>query len=159
MVIFFFLVSLGLRRCMQDFSSYGERGLSSLLCTSFSLPRLLVAEHRLWVHRVQQLQHVGSAVGHAPELRLLFFWHMGLVAPLPVDTSQTRDQTRTLCVGRWILIHYTTREVLFFICSSPYVNSNLPVYPCLLPNVRYLDCEFIQHNYIELQTHTKVKSG
>ena len=54
---------------------------------------------------------------------------------------------------------YHQGSPIFFICSSPYVNSNLPVYPCLLPNVRYLDCEFTQHNYIELHTHTKVKSG
>ena len=120
-----------------------------------------LVEH--WLQRAQAVAAAARGLSswglHTPELRLLLFWHMGLVAPLPVDTSQTRDQTRVLCIGRWILIHYTTREVLFFICSSPYVNSNLPVYPCLLPNVRYLDCEFTQHNYIELHTHTKVKSG
>ena len=35
----------------------------------------------------------------------------GLTAPLPVETSQTRDRTRVLCLGRQILIHWTTREV------------------------------------------------
>ena len=35
----------------------------------------------------------------------------GLVAPWHVASSQTRDQTRVPCMGRWILNHWTTREV------------------------------------------------
>ena len=37
---------------------------------------------------------------------------MGLVAPLHVETSQTRDWTCVPCTGKRILIHCTTREVL-----------------------------------------------
>ena len=42
---------------------------------------------------------------------------MGLVAPWRVESSQTRDRTHISCVGRWILNHWSTREVhniLFF---------------------------------------------
>ena len=36
---------------------------------------------------------------------------MGLAAPQHVESSQTRDQTRIPCIGRWILIHCSTGEV------------------------------------------------
>ena len=39
-------------------------------------------------------------------------WSMGLVAPRHVESSQTRDQIRVPCIGRQILNHWTTREVL-----------------------------------------------
>ena len=38
----------------------------------------------------------------------------GLIALRPVESSQTRDQTHVLCIGRQILIHCTTREVGLF---------------------------------------------
>ena len=37
---------------------------------------------------------------------------MGLVAPRHVGSSQTRAWTRVPCIGRWILNHWATREVL-----------------------------------------------
>ena len=36
---------------------------------------------------------------------------MGLVALQHVGSSQTRDQTGVPCIGRWILNHWTTRQV------------------------------------------------
>ena len=36
---------------------------------------------------------------------------MGLVAPWHVGYFQTRDQTHVPCIGRWILHHWTTRDV------------------------------------------------
>ena len=41
---------------------------------------------------------------------------MGLAAPWHVESSQTRDRTCVPCIGRWILYHWTTKEVhgLFF---------------------------------------------
>lgn len=91
-------------------------GLPSLLCTSFSWWWLLVVSTGSRCPGLRSCstwaQHCGV---HAPELRLLLSWHLGLVAPLPADTSQTRDQTRILCFGRWILLHCTTREVLSFL--------------------------------------------
>ena len=38
-------------------------------------------------------------------------WHTGLVAPQHVESSWTRDGTHVPCIGRWILIHCSTREV------------------------------------------------
>ena len=37
--------------------------------------------------------------------------HMGFVALQHVKSSCTRDQIHGPCIGRWILIHCTTREV------------------------------------------------
>jgi len=68
-------------------------------CSLVAGHRLLISvascvEHGLWAARAQQL------------------WLMGLVAPWHVDCPGTRDQTHVLCFGRWILNHWTTREVL-----------------------------------------------
>ena len=41
----------------------------------------------------------------------------GLVAPWHVESSRTRDWTLVLCIGRWILNHWSTREAL---CLSPF---------------------------------------
>ena len=32
--------------------------------------------------------------------------------PTALESSQTRDQNGVPCIGRWILNHWTTREVL-----------------------------------------------
>ena len=42
-------------------------------------------------------------------------WRRGLVAPLHVGSSRTRDRTHVLCITRRILNHQTTREVLNFL--------------------------------------------
>ena len=89
-------------------STFGCSG-SSLLCIGFlelqqarllssrSASAPLVAEHRLEGARARSLQCTGLA---AP-------WH--------VEFPQTRDQTRVPCIGRWIFIHCTTKELhLFF---------------------------------------------
>ena len=41
-------------------------------------------------------------------------WPMGPVAPWHVGSSWTRDRTHVPCIGRRILNHWTTREVLTF---------------------------------------------
>ena len=38
------------------------------------------------------------------------WWRWGLVADWHVESSQTRDRTRVPSIGRWILIHCTTRN-------------------------------------------------
>ena len=63
------------------------------------------AEHRLQTHGLQLLWLAGSRAW-AQELR-----HEGSVAPWHVESSQTRDQTHVLCIGRQILNQLTTREV------------------------------------------------
>ena len=37
--------------------------------------------------------------------------HRGLADPRHVRSSGTRDRTRVPCLGRWVLNHWTTREV------------------------------------------------
>ena len=48
----------------------------------------------------------GSRCPPAQEL-----WCMGFVVPWHVGSSQTRNQTPVSCIARWILNHWTTREV------------------------------------------------
>ena len=66
----------------------------------------LVGAHELWARRLQWWHRLGSRA-QAQEL-----WHVVSVAPRHVGSSQTRDQTRVPCIGRQILNHWTTREVL-----------------------------------------------
>ena len=62
--LFFFLPELGLCCCTQVFSRCGERGLLFIVVRGLLIAvASLIAEHRLQAHRLQQLQHVGSAVG------------------------------------------------------------------------------------------------
>ena len=83
-----------------------SRGYSLLRCAGFSLRQLLVAERGLQARRLLQLWLAGSrAQGQQ-------FWCMGLVAPRYVGSSRSRARTRVPCVGRRILNHCTTREVL-----------------------------------------------
>ena len=58
---------------------------------------------------------------------------MGSVAPWHVESSRTRDWTLVLCIGRWILNHWSTREAL---CLSPFWP--LALYPEL-----YLACDLV----------------
>ena len=98
-----FFVVLSLPCCAQIFSSCRKQGLL-LLCGLLIEVVSLIAEHRLQAHRLPQL------------------WCMGLVAPHQVGSSWTRDQAHAPCIGRQILNHQTTREVLSFIfdlCGDP----------------------------------------
>ena len=106
-------------------------GCSSLRCAGFSLrwPLLLrstgsrhagFSSCSTWA---QQLWVTGSRA-QAKQL-----WHTGLVAPQHVGSSWTRARTRVPCIGRWILNHCTTREVLFYVQQCVYVSPNLPIYP------------------------------
>ena len=54
----------------------------------------------------------------------------GLAAPQHVESFQTRDQTHVPCIGRQILIHCTTKEVL--LNSLKYLIIKL--YKCILKN-------------------------
>ena len=59
--------------------------------------------------RVYTLDGSGT---QAVEPRLRQLWHMGLVALGHVGSSWIRDHTYIPCIGRQILNHWTTREVL-----------------------------------------------
>ena len=62
--------------------------------------------------------------------------HTGLVVLQHVASSQTRDQTRVLCIGRWILISCATKEVPTYILeqrsSAGLDTKNLLLTPFLL---------------------------
>ena len=62
----------------------------------------LVIELGLWV---QGLQWVWLSCGS------------GLAALRLVGSSWTRDRTHVPCIGRWILTHWATREILYFSTS------------------------------------------
>ena len=71
----------------------------------FIMVASLVAVHRLQAHGLQQYST------RAQEL-----WPTGLAAPWHVESSQTRHlRTHIPCTGRWIPIHYATREVQSFL--------------------------------------------
>ena len=54
----------------------------------------LAEEHRLWGAQAQ-------------------WWSLvGVIDPRRVESSQSKDRTRVLCVGRWILNPWATKEVL-----------------------------------------------
>ena len=61
----------------------------------------LVAVHRLLWCRAQALGCVAQ-----------WLWHKGLTAPWHVESPQTRDRTSVPCIGRCILNHRTTKELL-----------------------------------------------
>ena len=101
-LFFFFLINLFIYGCVG--SLLLRRGLSlaavswgysSLWCAGFSLRWLLL----LW--------STGSRAHGLQEL-----WRTGLVAPRHVGSSQTRPGTHVSCIGRRILKHCATREVL-----------------------------------------------
>ena len=95
-----FLAELGLCCCKWAFSCWGEQGLLSSCGKLGLLP--VVAVLRL-------LTVVASLVaepGHAS------LWAVGLVALWHVGSSWIRE-THVPCIGRWILNHCSTREVLY----------------------------------------------
>ena len=95
------------------FSGRGRRSFSLLWCSGFSFWRLLLL-HRLWARGPQQLQHSGLVVVASG---VQGAWAAAAVAcglscsVRHVESSQTRDGTCVPYIGRWILIHCTTREV------------------------------------------------
>ena len=101
----FFLAALGLRCCVWAFPSCVERGLLFVVvCGLLIAVASLVVEHGLQACELQQLWLEGSRA-QAQQ------WYMGLVALWHVGSSRTRDRTHVPCIGRWILNHWTTREV------------------------------------------------
>ena len=109
-----FLAVLGLRCCRQVFSSCSEQG-----AILFSLRWFLLLWNTSYRARSQLL------------------WNMGLDALRHAGSSQTRDQTPVSCVGRWVLNHWTTREVLDEEC-----------FPCLNPSP--VTC------YLQVQTRVHI---
>ena len=56
--------------------------------------------------------------------KLQWLWYTGLLAMWHVESSWTRDRTHVPCIGRWLLNHWTTWEVLYIILTCSFVNLN-----------------------------------
>ena len=99
--LFIFLAMLGLHCCAGAFSSCSEWGLLSS-CG----PQALITVASLVA---EQLQFTGSRA-QAQLLRCT-----GLVALRQVGPSLTKDKTGVLCIMRWILNYWTTKEAPFML--------------------------------------------
>ena len=103
--VYVFLAARGLICCVRAFSSCSERGLLSSCgagvspCSGFSC---------CGAHAPGCLGFSSVVPGLWRQAQQL--WCMGFVSH-HMESSQTRDPTRVPCTGRWILNHWTTREV------------------------------------------------
>ena len=114
--IYFLGAALGL--CFAwTFSSCSEWGLSFIvLCRLLIVVASLGVEHRLQTHGL-------STWAHRPQSQAQQLWPTNLVAQQHVESSRSRDQTHVPCIGRQILIHFTTRKVLPQYCFRVYCRS------------------------------------
>ena len=80
--------------------------LPGLLLVATSRGYSLVVVYRHLIAWLLLLQSTDSR-GQAQSL-----WRRDLAAMQLVGSSCTRDQTYVFCLGRWILNHWNTREVL-----------------------------------------------
>ena len=105
--IWLFLAVLGLC-CCTGFPLVAASGGHSLvaLCRLLLAVASFVAEHRLQGVQTSIMWLLGSRA-RTEQLQCT-----GLVAPQHVGSSQIRDQTHVTCIGRQILNHWMTREVL-----------------------------------------------
>ena len=62
-------------------------------------------------------------------------WHPDLVTPQHEPSSQTGDQTHIPCIGRQILIHWTTREVPENMFLQATVNEQVHGAPCFIHTI------------------------
>ena len=96
---------LSLVAVSEGYSSLQRAGFSLrwLLLQSTGSRRLSFSTYGTWA---QYLWLTGSRAQSQS------LWRMGLVAPWHVESSRTRARTHVPCIGRWILNHCVTREVL-----------------------------------------------
>ena len=111
---FFFGCTGSFLLCVWAFSSCASRGYSSLQYDGFSwwwlLLLLSTGSEASWL---QELWHVGSAVAvQGSRVQAQLLWHISLLVPQYMESSQTRHQTRVPCTGRPILIYCTARKSL-----------------------------------------------
>ena len=86
-----------------------------LWCTGFSLRWFLLLGAQALGSRAHYLWLAD------PRVCTLLVWCMGFSCPWHVESSWARDQTCVPCISRHILIHYTTKEVLFLIFKFQFI--------------------------------------
>ena len=102
-IILFYLILAAMGLCCRSLSLVAASGSQSLVVVYQPLIAVasLVTEHQHCVHKLPQFGRMGSVV----------MLH-GLSCPAAYGSSQTRGQTCVPCLGRRILYHWTTREML-----------------------------------------------
>ena len=101
---FIFLAVLSVCCWLRPFLQLRQVGATLLWCVGFSMQWLLLLQGSSSM--AQGLQPLVGSTAPVQQLRC-----PGFVAPSPVGSSQTRDPTPVPCIDRWILNHWTTREV------------------------------------------------
>ena len=114
----YFLAVLALRCCSRPFSSCVSEGRSHHCGVQ--------ASHWSGFSRCTGFRSCGS---WALEHWLSNWATQVLVVPWHVESSLSRDWTRVPCTGRWIPIHCTTREVLYYFVLFTF--SRVQVLTCL----------------------------
>ena len=75
--------------------------------------------------------------------------HLGLfIARGHVESSQTRDQTHVPCIGRWILNHWTAREVLDLMFLSS-LGVCLEIEPCIFSHRQLCVTSFVLFSTVD----------
>ena len=99
--------------------------MSGLFLVARSGGYSLVAMHKLLIKPLQSkvCRLTGFSSGST---RAQPWWHTGLVALRMCNLPKPGIKPRVLCIGRWILIHWTTREVLPTLRQSPIYLSGFP---------------------------------
>ena len=113
----FFLTALGLHCCAHKaLSSFGKRGLVPSCGAQALLPWDMLNLPGPGIKPISPAL-AGRFLSTVPPGRLSM-WNL---------SSPTRDQTRVLCIARWILSHWTTREVpdLFLKLENEWKNKSL----------------------------------
>ena len=104
-LLLIYLAVLDLCHCAWAFSSVEWGLLSSCSVSASHCDGFFCCEAWALGTQAQQLQLTGS---RAPTQSL---GCLGLITPQHVASSWTRDQICVPCIGKWILIQCTTREV------------------------------------------------
>ena len=112
--IYLFMAELGLRCCVQAFSSCSEWGLLFVVACGFLIvvASLCCGAWALGAQAsVVVARGLSSCVSSVLECRLSSCGTWASLLRSMWEYSRTRAQTRVPCVGRQILNHCTTREV------------------------------------------------
>ena len=122
-IYYLLLATLGLRCCVQAFSSCSKQEPLFLVACGL----LIVVASHVAEHGLQSVQ-ASVVVVHGLSFSV---W--------PVGSSRTRDQTRVPCVGRQILNHWITREVLTELSISEHLQYSSSIKVTLTAHLKLRD--------------------